>query len=129
MNKRQAFCYKGATLPSAVKRTAYPSELCVQMKSQKSCFHLPTKSAGATHYVVGKERTVKNGTISSRACTYRIVNKTRKSVCNIVIIIFFFLNKPIIIKCLDTETCFNSQPNESYLYRTNRPIFIFCNIF
>ena len=29
--------------------------------------HLPTKSAGATHYVVGKERTVKNGTISSRA--------------------------------------------------------------
>ena len=67
LNKRQAFCYKGATLPSAVKRTAYPSELCVQMKSQKSCFHLPTKSAGATHYVVGKERTVKNGTISSRA--------------------------------------------------------------
>ena len=35
LNKRQAFCYKGATLPSAVKRTAYPSELCVQMKSQK----------------------------------------------------------------------------------------------
>ena len=34
---------------------------------------------------------MKNGTISSRACTYRIVNKTRKSVCNIVIIIFFFL--------------------------------------
>ena len=31
------------------------------------CFHLPTKSADATRYVVGKERTVKNGTISSRA--------------------------------------------------------------
>lgn len=64
-NKRQAFCYKGATLPSAVERIAYPSELCIQMK--KTCFHLPAKSASATRYVVGKERIVKNGTISSRA--------------------------------------------------------------
>ena len=31
------------------------------------CFHLPTKSASATRYFAGKERTVKNGTISSRA--------------------------------------------------------------
>ena len=33
--KALAFCYKGATLPSAVERIAYPSELCIQMKSQK----------------------------------------------------------------------------------------------
>jgi hypothetical protein len=53
-NKRQAFCYKGVTLPSAVKRTAYLGGLCVRKKAQKKCFHPSTKFAGADRHAAGK---------------------------------------------------------------------------